>query len=397
MKFIGIILGALIFSPLAAAEDTNDTGQRLGEVERQIKESKKKSQKLRGEAKSLEKDMGRLRSNLVSAARTIQNHETKAAWLEDKLAELKAREEEKQANLTQRRDQFAVVVMALERMARYPPEAMIFQPASPNETVRGAILLRTVVPEIELRARKLRRDLSELDRARRDMAQRKQELAAALSSLSEQRLHLDSLLARKATLKKHALSESNEAEQRAKTLAREAKSLRDLLNKLNAARKKREKKKRPLGKEEKTPARKSGEKRSIADSRGNLPFPVVGDLVGLYGQVSEMGLTRKGITIETAPSAQVIAPYGGLVAFSGHFRGYGQLLIIEHSEGYHSLLAGMSRIDSVIGRQIVAGEPVGIMGQEKGVKPTLYVELRRSGRPVNPLPWLVARKSRINK
>jgi septal ring factor EnvC (AmiA/AmiB activator) len=69
-------------------------------------------------------------------------------------------------------------------------------------------------------------------------------------------------------------------------------------------------------------------------------------------------------------------------------------LIIEHGEGYHTLLAGMSRIDSAVGQHLLPGEPVGVMGQSES-KPVLYVELRRNGQPVNPLPWLTARKTKV--
>ena len=83
------------------------------------------------------------------------------------------------------------------------------------------------------------------------------------------------------------------------------------------------------------------------------------------------------------------------MAFAGPFRGYGLLLIIEHSEGYHTLLAGMAQIDCAVGQKISAGEPVGVMGQDDS-KPNLYVELRRNGQPVNPLPWLMAQKSKAS-
>jgi septal ring factor EnvC (AmiA/AmiB activator) len=89
-----------------------------------------------------------------------------------------------------------------------------------------------------------------------------------------------------------------------------------------------------------------------------------------------------------------VAPYDGQVAFSGPFRGYGQILIIDHGEGYHTLLVGLSRIDGGEGQKVVAGEPVGLMGNSDSGRPALYVELRRNGRPINPLPWLTARNDK---
>jgi septal ring factor EnvC (AmiA/AmiB activator) len=143
-----------------------------------------------------------------------------------------------------------------------------------------------------------------------------------------------------------------------------------------------------------TPPPESG--RPIANARGTLPFPVVGRVVGRYGEESGAGLISKGITIETRPGAQVVSPHRGRVAFAGPFRGYGQLLIIEHGEAYHSLMAGLDRIDTVIGQLVFGGEPVGVMGYPDDGKPSLYLELRRNNRPVDPLPWFAASEAKVS-
>jgi septal ring factor EnvC (AmiA/AmiB activator) len=70
-------------------------------------------------------------------------------------------------------------------------------------------------------------------------------------------------------------------------------------------------------------------------------------------------------------------------------------LIIDHGGGYHTLLAGLGQIDTVVGQRLAAGEPVGVMpegGDGADGSPSLYVELRRDGQPINPLPWLTASK-----
>jgi septal ring factor EnvC (AmiA/AmiB activator) len=81
--------------------------------------------------------------------------------------------------------------------------------------------------------------------------------------------------------------------------------------------------------------------------------------------------------------------------FAGPFRGYGLLLILSQGEGYHILLAGMSRLYAVTGQPVLAGEPVGEMGPE-GSDTTLYVELRRQGEPINPLSWITADKGKVS-
>ncbi len=82
--------------------------------------------------------------------------------------------------------------------------------------------------------------------------------------------------------------------------------------------------------------------------------------------------------------------------FAGPFRGYGQLLIIAHGEGYHTLLAGIDRVDGAVGQLLLAGEPVGQMGASPGRKPELYVELRHDGDPIDPTPWLAATETKVS-
>ena len=132
------------------------------------------------------------------------------------------------------------------------------------------------------------------------------------------------------------------------------------------------------------------------DSRkGLVPYPVVGRVAVRYGQPIANGRTHKGLTLETGKAAQVIAPYEGKVAFSGPFRSYGELLIIQHNGGYHTLLAGMARIDVAVGQWVLTGEPVAVMGREGVNKTALYVEIRRNSQPINPLPWMARRKGKI--
>jgi septal ring factor EnvC (AmiA/AmiB activator) len=100
--------------------------------------------------------------------------------------------------------------------------------------------------------------------------------------------------------------------------------------------------------------------------------------------------------IETRPAAQVIAPFDGRVVFAGDYRRYGQLLIIAHGEGYHSLLAGLGNIDVVVGQWVLAGEPVGRMTQADGRVPELYVEIRRNGEAINPQSWLATPDTKVS-
>ncbi len=112
----------------------------------------------------------------------------------------------------------------------------------------------------------------------------------------------------------------------------------------------------------------------------------MGGIVIAYGQETSKGVTSKGISIKTRSQAQVVSPYDGSVIFAGPFRGYGKLIIIEHGEGYMSLLAGMNEIECEVGQMLLAGEPVGQMPDDENSN--LYMELRKDNKPIDPEAWI---------
>ena len=123
----------------------------------------------------------------------------------------------------------------------------------------------------------------------------------------------------------------------------------------------------------------------FAKAKGKLPIPARGKIVMKYGEQKVKGVSSKGITIATRENAQVISPFDGAVVFAGPFRGYGNMIIVEHGEGYLSLLAGLGSIDVELGQMLLAGEPVGVMPQEQNAE--LYVEIRKDNQPINPTAW----------
>ena len=397
-------------APAGAA--SKKSTERLERVQRALGEGLEKARQLKKKTDEIEQDLARLRRNMVAAASIIQAQESRATGLVKSLIDLNAREEAKMARLAAQRGQLTGVLVALQRVARYPPEALIMQSMPPADTVRSAILLRAAVPEIKRHAIRLREDLETLAQARREATEKKVQLASVTAGLEQERQRLAALFGQKTALKHRTLAERRAEARRLKSLAGEAATLRDLLRRLNKARLRR----KPAPRKRTAPGRTATPSQEptstmppgggeavtglpagltgapISSQRGKLPPPAVGRIVGRYGQTLSTGLTRKGMTMATAPGAQVVAPYEGRIVYSGKFRGYGELLIIEHGEGYHTLLSGLARIDSTMGQWVVAGEPVGVMGRPVRQKPVLYVEFRRNGQPINPLPWLAAQR-----
>ena len=119
-------------------------------------------------------------------------------------------------------------------------------------------------------------------------------------------------------------------------------------------------------------------------------LPAAGGVATEYGEADRFGTTSRGLHIAAAAGTPVVAPLDGTIKFAGRFRTYGQILIVEHRNGYHSLIAGLGRIDTSVGRSVSAGEPIGVVAEPAEAAPDLYFELRRNGQPINPRNTLPA-------
>ncbi|MEK9693024.1 MAG: peptidoglycan DD-metalloendopeptidase family protein [Rhodospirillaceae bacterium] len=122
----------------------------------------------------------------------------------------------------------------------------------------------------------------------------------------------------------------------------------------------------------------------------NPTVVVNGKLAVLYGQKLSEEKKAFGIFYKTSPGSEIFAPRAGKIVFAGTFKGLGKLLIIECSNEYHLLMAGMGRIDAKLGTLVSAGQHVATMDTKKNRDPTLYLELRRNGKTVDPSPWLLS-------
>jgi murein hydrolase activator len=98
---------------------------------------------------------------------------------------------------------------------------------------------------------------------------------------------------------------------------------------------------------------------------------------------------QNGVDIEAPSGAPVRAVAPGRVVHAGWFKGYGNLVIVDHGDGYHTLVAHLTAMQTAMGEEVDAGDVLGTVGDSGSLKgPYLYFEIREKGRPVDPRPWL---------
>ena len=123
--------------------------------------------------------------------------------------------------------------------------------------------------------------------------------------------------------------------------------------------------------------------------KGRLQLPVRGELTNQYGAAREEGATWKGLFIRSVSGETIRAVADGRVVYADWLRGFGNLLILDHGKGYMSLYANNEALLGKVGEKVRGGDPVARVGASGGQGESgLYFELRRDGKPFDPLKWV---------
>jgi septal ring factor EnvC (AmiA/AmiB activator) len=386
------MIGAAGVAPAALAEtkpSEKPDPKKLKEVEARIKREREAAAELVKRTAAIRDEIRALREKLVKTAAATQSRESALTRQEGELRVLEAREKAAAADFQKRQQQLAEILAALQRLSLRPPVTLASRSDDANDAVRTALVLRGLVPELERRAERLKQEIEAYARLKEAVRARRSTVADADTALGRERQALVALLDQKQALLKETEEEQGANKARLEALTKEAENLRDLLTKLRQDKAKPE----PAPRTAALTEPEKGKIRSFAAARGKLVLPAAGTVAPHFGSDERFGEFSRGLMIAARRGAQAVAPYDGQVVFAGPFRGYGRILIIEHRDGYHSLIVGLARIDASVKQWVLAGEPVGIVGEHDSQGAQLYVEIRHNGRPIDPANWFLPRQS----
>lgn len=390
--------------------------QALNDLQASISLSQKRKKELEEEIAQIKSDRQTIQTDLIATAGRIKTLEQDLSGQEARLKTLFEDQTTLRVSLAEQRDSLSEILAALQRIGRNPPPALAIHPNEALKSVRSAILLSTLVPEIRIEAKALATQLEQLITLQAQIEEEKGALQTSLIRLEEERKRLDLLQSRKKSKQDTAQQAADQEKEKTLKLALEAKSLQELIEgmekEIEAARlavqdaKEAERmalEQKLETKKQKIAALKDAARLSPAipfgKMRGLLRLPAQGAVIKSFGSGDGFGGKAKGLSLATRTGAQVTSPADGWIVYSGPFRSFGKLLIINAGDGYHIVLAGLDILSAQVGDFVLANEPVGRM-QETQVatadlldastsKPVLYIELRKSGEAINPAPWWI--------
>lgn len=378
----------------AAILEPEEAAAQLTRAQAEAVDAEQRAARLLAEADSVTRDADRAAREAAALAAQIQQTEAQIAIAQAEFSLAQSEREQVAEALAQRRRPLVQLTAALQTMAQRPTMLSALQPGSLRETVYVRAVLDGAVPIVRDRTTALRSDLERGLALEREAARALASINASEAELRQRRSGLEELAVQRRLASRTAQADAARERDRALVLAEEARDLDGLVDELTSAALLREqlaalpgpilRPVRPVAAE----VLVDREPTSEADAEPitiSYQLPVQGRIVQGYGEQRSSGLRSNGLTITPSEAAQVVAPAPGRVAFSGPYRGFDRIIIIEHPGGWTSLITGLERTSVEVGESLLAGSP---LGNAANSAPSVTIELRRDGEPINPLNFI---------
>ncbi len=368
---LSLVMGGVAFAAPTAKD--------LAKIEAQIKQAKQQQAESQRKSQALDKEVKNVQKEMVNLAKSVRKHEDQLSLLEQKKKELENQQEELEQKLSLSSLQMAKIMQGMQTLALRPSEILLIQAETPIQMLRSHRLMQYSFPIVGGIQQQTQHDLNELSQVKMDLQTKIAAIKTTTAELSDKNVQMEKLAQQKKVLQAQYASTYEKSKAKAEKLAKEAKSLKDLLTNIQ----KEQQKKQAQTKTTK----KSFGTGAFARARGSLSLPAQGRVTQNFGDTTGASQSHaKGIVVTTRKSAQVAAPFDGTVLFAGPFQNYGKLVIIDHGDNYLTVLAGMDTITTSVGSQLLTGEPIGKMGADYV---NLYIEVRQNGQAINPKPWFI--------
>lgn len=368
---------ALLVAPVLAAEEVEASRKNLEAIERRIQETSKSLEEKKTKEKSLASELGKVESELGTIKGRIVGLAQKVKALDSDIA---AQEEQARRTKAEIAGQEALVrrrLAALYKGGETGLLRILFSSGSPAR----------MAEDHDYFGRMIRRDRELIASYRQKLVESEQAAAKLAALQAEQKNLLEQRKGEELTLKQaQRLKEKvlGQVRQDQAALSSSLKALKERAARMSGLLKKLE--------SEKTRAY-SGSPTEFSGQKGRLPWPTKGPLRVRFGSGihPELGTQydSHGIEIGVNGEQPMTAVWKGRVIYASAFKGYGNLLILDHGDKYYTLYAQASRLTKKVGDSVGQGEVVGYSGFDGS--PTVYFEIRHRGRPVDPGVWLAPR------
>lgn len=345
-------LAALPASAPATALKQDD----LVQLQAQYRDEQIRARRLRADARDAQAEITALDRELAGLRRDQTADDYQLSAQRQRLRDLGRREAEIVTELARARDAQGRLLSGLQMMSRRPPPPLLVPSERAVDTVRAAILMKSMAPELQRRAATFAERQAEVVRIRRLAVLSSERLLTTESAQGDRRAEIEDLSARRTALLAVLRADAVRAERAAAALETRIRNLGG----------------RPAAAAETgTPSTR------MPAGRARLTAPVSGTPISRFGSGAS-GLRW------AARAGPVAAPASARVDHAGPLSGWGEVVILDLGGGWRAVVAGLDDVKVETGERVDDGQALGTADRDGEI----YFELRRDDRPVDPAPYL---------
>ena len=370
---------------VASAQTIDEERRALTKARTDARAAIERAGRLETAAANASDEAAKARNRSAAVAARIQSAEADIDAAEAQIAIIDRLRVDQRAALAIKQGPTVRLVAALQTLSRRPPALALVQPGSIDDMVHVRAMLSAILPVVRNRTADLRADVARGRQLRAAADSALATLKNSQAALVSQRNQLARLAIERRRAADALTGDAMTEQDRAIALGEEARDIVELMGKIGSDADRRSRLASLPGPVMR-PARPSDpralppEAQAVEAAQAPYRLPVIGQVITGLGEVSASGVRARGLTIATRPSAQVVAPTGGRIAFAGAYRGFGNIVIIDHGRGWTTLITSLAALDVKVGDPVDQGSPIGRAGP---ARPTITVELRRGGQPVD--------------
>ena len=327
----------------------------LTKIQNQIKQTELQNKKIEQQLQTSNKDVEKTKKQLVKTADKVSNLEEQRGALLKRITELDKQRDKINIELAQNHDNITNATAGMLFIASNPN----FDSQTMHDYVLTSVMLSAVSEKFDNQIMDATQKLKELDKIHETRTIEKEKLDRSAKKYSNEKKELDKLLKTRSAQNEKLKSQQIALQDKLKQLSARAKNISELSAGVGS----------------------SAMSSDAKFSKRKLNVPVRGKLVVRYGEKTALGLKSDGWRIHTRGNALVMAPADGTVKFADSFRGFGKVVIMSHKNGYNTVMTNMGSIDAIVGQEVLAGEPIGRMNENR---PEMYLEVRRGDKSVDP-------------
>lgn len=370
---IVVILSIYSVSPGFAAKPRDE----YRDIQKRMKEQKKKLDRAKKKESSIFTDLDRINRELNIVESRLRKYKSELKNTEFSIAKIEAEISENKKTIDKYKDWIKRKLRVMHKQGQAPDMVMLFLSSDDiSHLMRSGKALKQITMYENKVLHILKKNLEELH-------ERERKLTELRAKLMKQRA--------KVRVDEETLAENKkEKEMLLVSIKREKSSYAKMLQELKSS------SERILKVIREAEKRDTFTAKGFSKLKGKLPWPLDGRIAVPYGSQKDprfnTPIFRSGTYIQPKKDTFAKAVFRGKVVFAEWFKGYGQLVIINHGEGYHTLYGSLSEIFTNVGDIIKVNQVIGRVG-DSGVlnAPSLYFELRYKGKPLDPLQWLKRR------